>query len=147
MEHFEPKISNFRYVLKMDHYGRDILKIVQLAQKLFSLNLLGFSVYSLSYSRPFWAGSASIKEEMQLHMQKRHMSVIKFYNFIRSNRSAPLKVKLNILRSCVTGSILHHCEAFGDQIPKDLEASYMKMLKSCFNVRVRGLVPQIIWCW
>ena len=81
-------------------------------------------------------GSASIKEEMQLHMQKRHMSVIKFYNFIRSNRSAPLKVKLNILRSCVTGSILHHCEAFGDQIPKDLEASYMKMLKSCFNVRV-----------
>ena len=32
MEHFEPKISNFRYYLKMDHYGRDILKIVQLAQ-------------------------------------------------------------------------------------------------------------------
>ena len=80
--------------------------------------------------------TASLNEEMSLHMQKRYKSVIKFYNFIRSNKSAPLKVKLKVLRSCVLGSLLHNCETFGDNVPKDLQPSYVKMLKSCFNVRV-----------
>ena len=79
--------------------------------------------------------SALVEEELQLHMQKRYVSVIKFYNFIRSNRSAPLKVKLKVLESCVMHSILHNCETFGDYLPKDLESTYMKLLKSCLNVR------------
>ena len=79
--------------------------------------------------------SALMEEELQLHMQMRHKSVIKFYNFIRSNRSAPLKVNLKVLRSCVMGSVLHNCEAFANYLPKDLESTYMKLLKSCFNVR------------
>ena len=31
--------------------------------------------------------------------------------------------------------LLHNCEAFGNAIPKDLEHTYMKLLKSCFDVR------------
>ena len=79
--------------------------------------------------------NASLKEEILLHMRKRYKSVIKFYNFIRSNRVAPLQVKLKVLKSCVMSSLLHNCEAFGDYVIKDLELAYSKLLKSCFNVR------------
>ena len=80
--------------------------------------------------------TVSLKEELVFHMEKRYKSVFKFYNFIRSNKSAPLKVKLKVLRVCVVGSLLHNCETFGDSIPKDLESTYVKMLKSCLGVRV-----------
>ena len=79
--------------------------------------------------------SASLKEEMKLHMDLRFKSVIKFYNFIRSNRMAPLNVKLKALKSCVMSSLLYNCETFGDNVPKDLESTYTKLLKCCFNVR------------
>ena len=78
---------------------------------------------------------ASVKEELALHMTKRYKSVVKFYNFLRSNRIAPVKVKLKVLKSCVS-SLLHNCETFGDYLPKDLETTYHKLLKSCLNVRL-----------
>ena len=76
----------------------------------------------------------SLAEEISLHMQKRYKSVIKFYNFIRSNKSAPLKVKIKVLKSCVMSSLLYNCETFGNCVPKDLELTYLKLLKCCFNV-------------
>ena len=79
--------------------------------------------------------SASLKEEMTLHMQKRYKSVIKFYNFIRSNKVAPLHIKMKVLKSCVVSSLLHNCETFGNYIIKDLESAYTKLLKRCFGVR------------
>ena len=78
---------------------------------------------------------ASLVTEAELHMKKRYSSVIKYYNFLRSNKSAPTKVKLKVLKSCVMRSLLHNCEAFGPEIPKDLEPTYLKLLKSCLNVR------------
>ena len=80
--------------------------------------------------------SASVKEEMKLHMSLRFKSVIKFYNFIRTNKMAPLSVKLKTLKSCVISSLLYNCETFGGYVPKDLESTYTKMLKCCFNVRL-----------
>ena len=79
--------------------------------------------------------NASLVDEAALHMKKRFSSVIKYYNFLRTNKSAPTKVKLKVLKSCVVRSLLHNCEAFGSNIPKDLEPTYLKLLKSCFNVR------------
>jgi hypothetical protein len=79
--------------------------------------------------------SASLVDEAQLHMEKRHKSVIKYYNFIRSNKSAPTKVKIKVLKVCVMSGLLHNCEAFGNTIPKDLEQTYTKMVRSCLNVR------------
>ena len=79
--------------------------------------------------------AASLFLESQLHMLKRYISVIKYYNFIRSNRLAPLKVKIKVLQACVMSSLLHNCEAFGNIIPSGLESTYVKMLKCCFNVR------------
>ena len=77
----------------------------------------------------------SIRQELKLHMDKRYKSVIKFYNFIRSNKLAPLKVKLSVLRSCVFSSLLYNCETFGSYIPKDIDIIYLKLLKCCLNVR------------
>ena len=79
--------------------------------------------------------NASLVDEGVLHMKKRYPGVIKYYNFLRSNKSAPVKVKRKVLKSCVMTSLLHNCEAFGFEIPKDLESTYMKLMKSCFNVR------------
>ena len=39
-------------------------------------------------------------------------------------------------------SLLHNCEAFGPDIPKDLESTYVKLLKACF--KVRSNIPNII---
>ena len=83
-----------------------------------------------------------LAEEISLHMQRRYKSVIKFYNFIRSNKSAPLKVKIKVLKSCVMSSLLYNCETFGNCVPKDLESTYLKLLKCCFNVRTN--VPNYI---
>ena len=64
--------------------------------------------------------TASLKEELSLHMKNRYTSVIKFYNFIRSNKGAPLQVKMKVLKSCVLSSLLYNCETFGDSILTDL---------------------------
>ena len=58
--------------------------------------------------------TASLKEELGLHMTKRFKSVIKFYNFLRSNIIAPIKVKLKVLKSCVFSSLLYNCETWGN---------------------------------
>ena len=79
--------------------------------------------------------TASLTAEGELHMKKRYPSVIKYYNFLRSNKAAPIKVKMKVLKSCVMHSLLHNSETFGYDIPKDLESAYIKLLKSCFNVR------------
>ena len=68
-------------------------------------------------------------------MDLRYKSVIKFYNFMRSNRLAPLRVKLKVLRSCVVGSLLHNFEDFGYHTPRELESTYTKLLRCCFNIR------------
>ena len=79
--------------------------------------------------------SGKIQEDLHLHMCKRISSVGKFYNFIRSNRLAPISVKLKVMQACVLSALLHNCEAFGDKIPKELEKVYFEMIKTCLNVR------------
>ena len=86
--------------------------------------------------------AASLKEELSLHMKNRYTSVIKFYNFIRSNKGAPLQVKTKVLKSCVLSSLLYNCETFGNSIPTDLESTYVKLLKCCFSVRLN--TPNVI---
>ena len=69
-------------------------------------------------------------------MKTRYVSCIKYYNFLRANKLAPLSVKLKVLKACVINSLLFNCETFGDNIPKDLEKTYNKLLRCTFNVRV-----------
>ena len=66
---------------------------------------------------------------------KRYPSCTKFYNFLRSNKLAPLSIKIKVLESCVVSSLLHNCETFGDYYPKDLDKLYLNMIKVLLNVR------------
>ena len=77
----------------------------------------------------------SIVEDLRLHMRIRYKSCIKFYNFLRSNKLAPLSVKIKVLKACVVNSVLHNCETFGGNIPEGLEKSYNKLLRCTFGVR------------
>ena len=77
----------------------------------------------------------NISHDLKLHMKSRFFAVNKFYNFIRSNKLAPINVKLKVMRACVISCLLHNCETFGSLIPDKLDSTYMKMIKACLNVR------------
>ena len=46
--------------------------------------------------------SESLREDLNTHLNVRYKNCIKFFNFIRENRSAPTSTKLKVLTSCVT---------------------------------------------
>ena len=46
--------------------------------------------------------SESLREDLNTHLNVRYKNCIKFFNFIRENRSAPTSIKLKVLTSCVT---------------------------------------------
>ena len=79
--------------------------------------------------------SGSLRLDLELHFKKRFKNVIKFFNFIKENRIAPVSVKLKVLKSCVMSTLLYNCEAFGPKIPDGLEEVYHKMLKAALGVR------------
>jgi hypothetical protein len=79
--------------------------------------------------------SGSLVEELELHMNKRFGSCIKFFNFCKENKLAPLSVRLNALCACVTSSLLYNCETFGPKVPKTLETTYHKLIRTALNVR------------
>ena len=79
--------------------------------------------------------SGSLIEELELHMNKRFHSCIKFFNFCNENKLAPLSVRLKTLKGCVMMSLLHNCEAFGDKVPKSLDAIYHKLIRTALRVR------------
>ena len=68
-------------------------------------------------------------------MSLRYSSCIKFFNFCRENRLAPLSIKIKVLKSCVMSSLLYNCETFGNRIPIGLETLYHKLLRCALNVR------------
>ena len=81
------------------------------------------------------SASGKLAEDLRLHMLARYKSCIKFYNFLKANKLAPLPVKLTVLEACVVNSLLYNCETFGPLIPQDLEKTYIKLLRRSLNVR------------
>ena len=47
------------------------------------------------------SASGLISDDLKLHFESRFKSCIKFYNFLRTNKCAPLFIKLKVLKSCV----------------------------------------------
>ena len=80
--------------------------------------------------------SGDLAEDLGLHMKKRFPSCIKFFNFCHENKLAPVSVRLNALKACVTHSILFNCEAFGPALPDKLETIYNKLIRTALQVRV-----------
>ena len=68
--------------------------------------------------------SGKFNDNLELHMRNRYLAVHKFYNFLRTNKLAPIPVKLKVLRACVMSAMLHNCETFGKCSLKKLESLY-----------------------
>ena len=85
--------------------------------------------------------SETLKRDLSLHFDKRFKNVIKFFNYVKTNRIAPTSVKLKVLRSAVVQGLLHNCEAFGPKVPEGLEQVYYRMIRAALGVRsnVAGL--------
>ena len=81
------------------------------------------------------SASGLISDDLKLHYDSRFKAAIKYYNFLRSNRNAPMFIRLKVLKSCVLSNILYNCETFGRDIPKDLEKCYLSLIKSCLGIR------------
>ena len=81
------------------------------------------------------SASGLISDDLKLHYDSRFKAAIKYYNFLRANRNAPLFIRLKVLKSCVLSNILYNCETFGRDIPKDLEKCYLSLIKSCLGIR------------
>ena len=57
--------------------------------------------------------TGNLMDDLNSDFCSRFRSCIKFYNFLRSNRRAPLSVKLEVLKACLVSSVMHNSEAFG----------------------------------
>ena len=79
--------------------------------------------------------SGNLRLDLELHYKKRFKNVIKYFNYIKMNKIAPISVKLKVLKSCVVTTLLYNCEAFGYGIPDGLEEIYFKMLRAALGVR------------
>ena len=66
---------------------------------------------------------------------KRPNVTIKFNNFVRKNKLAPIKIKLNVLDACVTSALIYACETWGTAKVKSLEVAYRFGLKRALSLR------------
>ena len=79
--------------------------------------------------------SGCLRDDLVHHLEKRYLTCIKFYNFVKTNRCAPIFVKLKVLKSCVMSNLLYNCETFGKENTKEIEICYFKMLKTALGIR------------
>ena len=59
---------------------------------------------------------------------------VKFTNFCRVNKNAPLHVKLDVLDTCARASLIYACETWGNNM-SDAERCFRAGLKTALNVR------------
>ena len=72
--------------------------------------------------------SGTVKIDLDLHFKKRFKNVIKYFNYVRANRIAPVCVKLKVLIAFVASTLLYNCEAFGPHLPRGINEMYLKLM-------------------
>ena len=67
--------------------------------------------------------------------KKIYSSCLKFLNFCRENKLAPVGIKIKVLKVCFVNNLLYNCETFGDKLPDGLVTIYNKLIKCALNIR------------
>ena len=81
--------------------------------------------------------SGSIKQDIDYYSTEKRANVtIKFNNFGKKNFLAPLSVKLEVLDSYVSSSLVYACETWGDCRIEQIEALYRQGIKSALSIRM-----------
>ena len=62
-----------------------------------------------------------LKDDLDAHLKGRFNNIIKSFNFIPSNRTAPISIKLQVLSSCVLNAILYNCETLRAKLTDGIE--------------------------
>ena len=79
--------------------------------------------------------NGSIKDDVKRYLDMKRSNVcIKFSNFCKINRNAPLHVKLDVLEKCVSSSLLYGSETWGNNT-QDIEFIYRSGIKTALGVR------------
>ncbi len=80
--------------------------------------------------------TGSIKGDVEINIEsKRSNLTIKYGNFCRKNFLAPIDVKLHVLNSCVSASLLYGCEVWGMAKVNKVESMYRQGLKTALSIR------------
>ena len=80
--------------------------------------------------------STKLAHDVEADIKHRHVNIVKFYAFLRSNRNAPVDIKLKVLEACFISSLLHNAETWADCKIERLEVLHRRMLKSILGVRM-----------
>ena len=67
--------------------------------------------------------------------EKRSNVIIKFSSFCKRNFLAPLDIKLKVLNTCASASLIYSCETWGDCKLKNVETLYRQGHKMALSVR------------
>ena len=91
---------------------------------------------TIKYLGMKFSDTGKIKEDIDINIgSKRPNITIKFTNFCRKNFLSPLFVKLRVLNSCVTSSLLYGSEVWAESKVPKLESLYRQGLKIALSVR------------
>ena len=79
--------------------------------------------------------SCKLVDDVNADIKMRHISVIKFFAFLRNNRNAPVSdVKLKVLDACILSSLLYNSETWSNVSINRLEVVHRRMLRSVIGV-------------
>ena len=98
----------------------------------------------IEYLGVFLSDTASISHDVKLFADRKRSNVsIKYTNFCKINRNAPLHVKLDVLYTCVSSALTYGCETWGRHV-NEVELCYRSGLKTALNVR-QNLHNEIVY--
>ena len=105
----------------------------------------GWLPYSSCYTYlgvPF-SDTGIIHRDIEQHVKDKNKSVsVKLANFIINNVYAPITVKLKVLKSCVSSTLLYSCETWSSSNINRIECLYRKAIKIC--LKMKGNTPNYI---
>ena len=86
----------------------------------------------------FWlTHNNKIFELIRFNLKKKKYNIAKFYEWLNANNETPIKVKIDVLYSCLFSSILYSCEAWGDltMVEDEINLIERKALKAILGVK------------
>ena len=78
--------------------------------------------------------SVKFTDDMKAEIKHRHVSIVKYFAFLRCNRNAPVYVKTKALEACTLYSLLYNAETWACAKIDNLETIYRRMLKSILGI-------------
>ena len=80
--------------------------------------------------------TGNIKTDIKLNLTEKHSNItVKFTNFCSRHFLAPIRVKLDVLHSCVMSSIYYGSETWVDNSFEELEVIYRIGIKTVLSIR------------